>query len=147
MRRTHIVLAACLLLLLALVCKEGLSGGLYLENGIGLRGELEIGQNTNKKEGKWIEDHPTGLKYKVGDDGRIVLIKCDKRGCVADRNITIETSRETLLRRYGEPVREEKMNKDELKDGTLYEYQGIGFGISEDGEVKVIYIFPIITKK
>jgi hypothetical protein len=130
--------------------KQGLCDGIYLLNGVGLPGELEIGQkidtSSNHKGGEWI-DHSSDLKFKVDvdkdKDKFVVLILCAQRGCVAERNIEVGTGKKTLLRRYGAPL-----EKRELKDDTIffYRYYGVGFKIEKE-RVSAIYIFPRFDKK
>lgn len=132
------------LLLATILSGEVLSGGFYLERGIGLPRKLEIGdKKAEAQEGDWVYHTPTGLKYKVNDRHFIVLIKCEHDRCITDRQITVGTTKETLLRRFGNPVREKKLNN---AGGTFYEYQGIGFEINNEGIIQAIYIFPIFKK-
>lgn len=145
-----ITICLCLLLLVTLFAGGALGGGLYLTKGVGLRGTLEIGQKMAGAQGEtWLTDKNTGLKYKINDQQLIILIKCDHDKCITDHNITVRTSKETLLRRYGLPDKKNKLKQKELnvEGGILYEYQGIGFGIDEEGIIKAIYIFPVFKKK
>ena len=145
MSKNYKILLLFLLPLISLFSGEVLSGGLYLINGVGLPGTLVIGQKASGKEGAWIV-HSSDLKYKVNNKGLVVLIKCVGNKCIADHDITVGTSKGTLLRRYGLPDREQTL-KTEGESETLFEYQGIGFGINNEGIIRAIYIFPVFEKK
>jgi hypothetical protein len=117
-------------------------GGYFLLNGIGMPGELEIGQKRDERAvtpGEWIR-HSEALRFKVDRSQNVVLISCKVRGCVAENNIEIGTRLGTLLRRYGAPV-----ERSRLKEGVFYRYHGVGFIIRND-RVSDIYIFPRFDK-
>ena len=110
MSKNYKILLLFLLPLISLFSGEVLSGGLYLINGVGLPGTLVIGQKASGKEGAWIV-HSSDLKYKVNNKGLAVLIKCVGNKCIADHDITVGTSKGTLLRRYGLPDREQTLGQ------------------------------------
>ncbi len=139
MKQFYILLSLCFFFFGAMPAEDGLSDGLFLENGVGLPGELEIGQKGNSlpegKEGEWLED-PSGLKFKVDTRGVVALILCEQKGCIAEHNVGVGTPAKILLRRYGAPNQEKR-----LKNGVFFRYQGVGFRIQKE-IVEAIYIFP-----
>jgi len=143
LKKISIFLSLCFFFWGVVLLKQSICGGIFLLTGVGLPGELEIGQKRDDistgEEGKWI-DHDSGLRFKVDKHRFVVLILCEQRGCVAERNIEIGTKKDTLLRRYGAPLQE-----NTLKDGSFYRYYGVGYKIQK-GRVRAIYIFPRFDK-
>lgn len=114
----------------------------YLVPGVGIKGEIEIGQEDTMGVGEGIGndsswmDYKAGLKYKADASGIIVLIKCENSNYATDENILVGSPESDVLRRYGAPRKENSSGKD-----VLYRYPGIAFTI-QDRQVKSIYIFP-----
>ena len=110
----------------------------YLVPGIGVERVLEIGQRFEDAaagQGVWI-DSEHGLQYQLDKDGSVVLIRCQRRDCASDRNVSVGTRKSVVLQRYGAPGSKRRMG-----NGLFYQYQGIGFAIEADA-VTGIYILP-----
>lgn len=137
--------------------------GVLLEQGIGVREKLEIGSmpSPKVKDDKKLRDE-LGLDFNFGKaEGKekIWNIKCEKAGCVTDKNVGVGDPQDTVYLRYGSPSYEkkitekktkskagEKVEGNDMKFKYLLVYDGIAFEIKNE-KVSVIYILPPTTKK
>lgn len=117
---------------------------LYLERGVGLRKQLEIGRLPKIVRGN--NDYSDlrdmfGLDYQLeyGDTaGTILHVSCNRPGCITDHNIAVGESEKMVIRRFGPP---QDVKEFEDNEAALYVYDGVAFKI-ERGQVSTIYIIP-----
>ena len=131
--------------------------GVYLEPGVGLEGQIEIGKplTMNEKEMEALEER-YGFKVATeeGTNSNIVgRIRCSKPGCVTDKNISVGADAAKLLKRFGPPIR--TVEKGKVKGSeVIHIYQGVAFkvkkyviktkvGQEEKHKIDTIFILPL----
>jgi hypothetical protein len=116
-------------------------GGLYLVQGRGLEGKVEIGgpvpRTATAPVAGWFRAGELEFRTATGDrHGPIVLIRCQQATCLTDRIVLVGSDESEVLRRYGAP-----QERSESEQGALLRYRGVGF-LVVSGKVSAIYILP-----
>jgi len=124
--------------------------GVFLEQGIGVREKLEIGKKAplKNKEKTDLEDK-LGLEFNFGKakgKNKIWNIKCERAGCVTDKNVGVGDPVKEVLLGYGSPDYKKQLKNKAGKNYYLLVYDGIAFKIQKE-KVRVIYILPPTEKK
>ncbi len=142
-------LAPFLILAVGLVCAApdgAVGGGLFLIDGVGLQGRLEIGMRAPQDRGA-VRDHPGWLILDDGPlwfakttEGQVALIRCNKQ-CLTNRGVATGSRRQEVLSAYGNPVEERP-----LEGKQFLSYRGAGFLLDGD-TVVAIFILPDVAKK
>lgn len=116
-------------------------GGVYLVEGRGLEGVLEVGRAAPKTArpagNSWYR--AAELEFQTDSPnarGKVVLIRCRDTPCLTDRGVRIGSTVAEVLRHYGAP----QERKDSAR-AALLRYRGIGFMLQQ-GVVTAIYILP-----
>jgi hypothetical protein len=145
--KTLIKGAAFLMLLLAILIlgpEKTMCGGLFLVDGVGLEGKLEIGmpappqaRELNDQSGWYgLDDLP--IYFKITTDRHVVMIRCDNY-CLTNRSISIGSRVQEVLRTYGKPLAERS-----IEGKKFLEYRGVGFALNAQGNaVGNIFILPM----
>jgi len=117
--------------------------GLFLVDGVGLENSLEIGMPAPPKA-RALHDQPgwygldnLPIYFKMTADRHVAVIRCDNY-CLTNRSISIGSSVEDVLRKYGKPLDEKS-----IEGRTFLEYRGVGFVLNaEKVAVEKIFILP-----
>jgi len=141
-----------LLILEGVEARQGMQTqvGVFLEQGIGVRDKIEIGKNAPlKKKEKADLEGELGLEFNFGKaegKNKIWNIKCERAGCVTDKNVGVGDPVKEVLLGYGSPDYKKQLKNKAGKKNYLLVYNGIAFKIQNE-KVRVIYILPPTKKK
>lgn len=144
MKTTAALIGLLVVILLAPLSENAAGGGLMLVNGVGVPGELEIGDKSPKSGSSKEEKLKSwGLDWEINrDTNSVVSIRCYSHLCYTDNNIAVREKVETILRRQGPPIRK---IPDKQTKGELFLYKGVAF-LVVNNSVEVIYILPRLKK-
>lgn len=112
---------------------------LFLEPGIGLRGQIQIGMSVDARNEQALQrlSERLGLRY-ILENGKVVIINCSRRLCVTDKNVGVGSKRAAVNRLYGRPDRTTVSGENR----RLW-YRGVVFELNGEKTVIRVSILPI----